>query len=130
MAVANLNRKTEMFSDGMDNIVIVNVVDGIRGGRTLDTTGFDGDVIKAGHLIIKETASGNYKPMPVSGDAYGTLPAGHTYAGVVVASVVKRLPIVGIMVQGTVNLNAVPFKMDTILGDVKKALPLIDFRKD
>lgn len=130
MAVANLNKQTETFADGMDNIVIVNVVDGIRGGRTLNVTGFDGDVIRAGHLIIKETASGDYKPMPVSGDAYGTLPAGHTYAGVLVSSILKTKPFAGIMVQGTVNANAVPFKMDTILGDVKKALPLIDFRKD
>ena len=130
MAVATLNRQTESFADGMDNIVIANYLDGIRGGRTLNLTDFAGEVVKAGHLIIKETSSGDYKPMPVSGDSYATLPSGHTYAGFLVASITKRNPFAGIMTNGTVNINAVPFKMTSILADVKTALPLVNFRND
>lgn len=130
MAVANLKRATTEVIDGTDNIVIVDNFQTIRGGRTLNVDGFNGDVIKAGHIIIKEDSSGEYKPMPVSGDAYGSLPSGHSYAGVLVASIQKNKPFAGIMVRGTVNLNAVPFTMTSILTAVKTALPLVDFRKD
>ncbi|GIM60084.1 hypothetical protein CAPN008_01340 [Capnocytophaga canis] len=130
MAVATLNRQTESFADGMDNIVITNYLDGIRGGRTLNLTGFTEEVVKAGHIIIKEASSGDYKPMPVSGGNYASLPGGHSYAGVLVASITKNKPFAGIMTRGTVNINAVPFGMTSILTAVKTALPLVDFRND
>jgi hypothetical protein len=167
-------------------------------------------VINAGHVIIKETATGNHKPMPVSADngiatlgtpaggsgytngtysnvslqggsgsgatanitvgsgavtgvtpvnagknykagdtltaditggsgfsvtaatvasaAYETLPDGHTYAGILIASIPSKRPFAGILVRGTVNPAAAPFPMGSILSAVKTALPLIDFR--
>ncbi|MDR1348321.1 MAG: hypothetical protein LBJ63_07870 [Prevotellaceae bacterium] len=212
MTVADLVNKKEEIIIGNDNIVIVDVFQSIRGGRTLDVTGFEPEVIKAGHVIIKETATGNHKPMPVSGDngiatlgtptggsgytngtydnvllqggsgsgatanvvvgsgvvtsvtvvsagknykvgdtltativggtgfsvpvatvaaaAYETLPSGHTYAGILIASILTKRPFAGILVRGTVNPAAAPYPMDTILADVKAALPLIDFRED
>jgi hypothetical protein len=132
MAQANLvNEKTEVIT-GNDNIVIVDVFQSIRGGRTLDVTGFTPDVIKAGHVIIQETATKEYKPMPVvtDGSAYGALPSGHTYAGILIQSILKKRPMAGILVRGTVNPAAAPYSMNTILSAVKAALPLIDFRED
>lgn len=82
-----------------DSVVIVNHVHGIPGGRTLNVTGFADDEISAGHVIIKETATGEYKPLPVS----GTLPGGHTYVGYLVASLKKDKPLAAIMYAGTVN---------------------------
>lgn len=132
MAVTNLNNKKEVFDTGMDNIVIVDNFQSIRGGRSLNVTGYPKDVIRAGHVIIKEASTGDYKPMPLNsgGTEYGELPSGHDYVGILIATVAKDKPFAGIMVRGTVNPNATPFKMTAIMDAVKKALPLIDFRAD
>lgn len=132
MAVTNLNNKKESFDTGMDNVVIVDNFQSIRGGRSLNVTGYPKDVIKAGHVIIKEASTGDYKPMPLNsgGTEYGELPGSHTYAGILIATVTKEKPFAGIMVRGTVNPNATPFKMTSILEAVKTALPHIDFRAD
>lgn len=220
---ANLSNTGEEILTGNDSIVIVDNFQSIRGGRTLDTTGFAPKVIKAGHVIIRETATAAYKPMPATDErvagaatvdtlvagtgytngtyenvplrtitgsgsgalatvtvagtvvtvvaitftgqgyavndqlgvpgayaggtqtteatvdvasiatvdgAYGALPAGHTYAGINIASILTLKPFSGIMVRGTVNHLAAPFSMTSILAAVKTALPLIDFRSD
>lgn len=135
MAVANLVNPTREVVSGNDNIVIVDVFQTIRGGRTLDVTGYTPDVIKAGHVIIMETATKEYKPMPVKDDGsgnmiYDSLPAGHTYAGIEINTILTVRPMAGILVRGTVNPKAAPYPMDSILTAVKAALPLIDFRED
>lgn len=219
MATVSLNNEAQSIITGNDNIVIVDNFQSIRGGRSLDTTGFGPDVIKAGHVIIKETATGEYKPMPVtvagkilafsklvagsayanngtytdvaltggsgsgakativvdgnavtsvtittpgtgykdgddlsaaaadigttgtgfsitvtevddSATGYASLPGGHAYAGILIASILTAKPFAGIMVRGTVNPAAAPFSMTSILSAVKAALPLIDFRED
>jgi hypothetical protein len=212
MAVADLTNETQEVITGNDNIVIVDNFQSIRGGRTLDVTGFTPEVINAGHVIIKETASEEYKPMPVTMDKaiatintivggsgytngtyngvalqggsgsgatanitvadnvvtavaianggsgyqaedtltatiaggsgfsvhvattaaaqYAELPSGHTYAGILIASILTKKPFVGILVHGTVNPAAAPYPMDSILSAVKTALHFIDFRED
>ena len=132
MAYANLNNDGMEVITGNDSIVIVENLESIRGGRTLDVTGFTPEVIKAGHVIIQSTANGEYKPMPLaSGDAaYDALPANHVYAGILVSTVRTKKAFAGIMVRGTVNPNATPFSMTAILAAVKTALPLIQFRAD
>jgi hypothetical protein len=216
---ANLNNDTVNVINGKDSIVIIDNFQSIRGGRTLDTTGFPDDVIQAGHVIIEETSSKNMKPMPVVGSgsiesigqlaggssytnngtytdvaltggsgsgakativvagnavtsvtittkgtgykdgdvlsaaaadigttgtgfkitatsvgttatSYDSLPSGHTYAGILIASIPTDKPFAGIMVRGTVNVNATPFSMTSILSAVKAALPLIIFTSD
>lgn len=130
MAVVNLVNDPITLDTGNDSIVIVDNFQSIRGGRSLDVTGFTPTIIKAGHVIIQETETKEYKPMPVSGNAYAALPAGHTYAGILVASILTAKPFAGIMVRGTVNPAAAPYPMTSILAAVKTALPLIDFRED
>ena len=130
MASANLiNSGTGMTTDN-ESIVIVDNFQSKRGGATLDVTGFTPEVIPAGHIVIKETATGEFKPMPVSGDAYGTLPVGHTYEGVVIANTLTAKPMVGIMYRGTVNPNASAYDISSILTAVRAALPLIIFKAD
>lgn len=128
MATANLTEKTQVI-DGKDNVVIVNHFDGIRGGRTLNVEGFAPDFIRAGHLIVK-LSSGDYAPMPVSGDAYASLPGGAVYAGYLVASIPTKQPLAAIMVRGTINPKASPYPLTTIMEDVKEALPLIDYQEE
>lgn len=218
MAVANLNNEPTQIITGNDNVVIVDNFQSIRGGRTLDTTGFAPTVINAGHVIIQQTSNKEYKPMPVTGSgailslgnitggssytngtytgvaltggsgsgatanitvsggavtavsivnkgagyaandslsaaaagiggtgsgfsvpvtvidslasAYAALPGGHTYAGILIATIPTAKPFAGIMVRGTVNPAAAPYPMTSILSAVKTALPLIDFRED
>lgn len=117
---------------GNDNVVIVDVFQEVRGGRTLDVSGFTKPVINAGHLVIMETATKEYKPMPLaaSGTDYAALPAGHEYAGVVIQSKETKDPRVGILLRGTVNYKAAPYDMTSILDDVKEVLNLIKFVED
>jgi hypothetical protein len=217
MATANLNNTGVQYSDANDSIVIVDNMQSIRGGRTLDVTGFTPAVIKAGHVIIQQTSNGEYKPMPVTisgaitslgpitagsgytnngtytgvaltggsgtgaqativvagnavtsvtitnagtgykdGEAlsaaaanigtsgtgfsvgvsgvdgasvaYAALPAGHTYEGILIGTILTAKPFAGILVRGTVNPAAAPYSMTSILTAVKAALPRIDFR--
>ncbi len=127
---ANLSNTGTAFDTSNDGIVIVSNLEVIPGGKTLDVTGFSPDVIPAGHLVIKETATGVLKPMPVSGSNYGSLPSGHTYHGVVVSSVLKTKPFVSVLVRGSVNKNASKYGISSILSAVQTALPLIRFTQD
>lgn len=217
MAVINLQNESQNVITGNDNIVIIDNLQSVRGGRSLDMTGYPYDVLHAGHVIIKD-ADGEYKPMPLTGDGsivslgtivagtlytdgtytgvaltggtgtgaeativvedgavtkvtitkdgkgyavadelsaaaanvggtgsgfkvpvtavstekdeYASLPDGASYEGILIASIPADRPFAGIMVRGTVNVNACPFDMTTILSAVKTALPLIVITSD
>lgn len=127
---ADLNKKGPVYDTGNDTIVIVKVLEAIPGGRTLDVTDYTPEVIPAGHIIICTNDEKTYKPMPVSGNDYGALPAGHKYVGVLISTHLKSKPFAGIMVRGTVNKEASFYPLTTILTAVKTALPLIRFTQD
>lgn len=129
---ASLNKDNLTVHEGMDSIVIRQYVAGIKNGKTLDVTGFAPDVIKAGHVVIYDTVNDTYKPMPLNegGTAYGSLPANHTYAGVLVATILKKYPFAGIMYAGEVNDAASPFSVDSIKSAIKTALPGLVFMHD
>ncbi|WP_353159388.1 hypothetical protein [Myroides odoratus] len=127
--VASLNNKGTSFDTGNDTIVVPKVLETVIGGRTLDTTDYKPEVIKAGSIVIKEDATGNHKPMPldVEGINYGALPAGHSYVGAVISSVATEKPFVGISIRGPVNEEASPYP---VTKAIKEALPLINFFKE
>jgi hypothetical protein len=129
MASTKLNNADiDGFDAGLDSVTIMNYIEGIPGGRSLDVTGFAPKAIRAGHVVIRETAGDkNYKPMPVSGSEYDALPVDHTIEGVVVASVTTDEAMVGIMVRGSVNEVASPYPLTDA---IKKALPHIRFTQD
>ena len=126
---ANLNREEIKVHLGNDDIVIVKCLADIPGGRTLDVSGLPDTmkVIKAGHIIIKN--SENFKPLPLNGagTAYDSLPANHSYVGVLKASVTKDDPRAAIMTQGQVNAAASPYE---VTSTIKNALPRIEFLYD
>lgn len=133
---ADLHNQGTQIDAGYDAVTIVTNLEDIPGGKTLDVTGFAPEVIKAGHLIIKETSTGILKPMPVNGgetayNAWNTVSTGHTAVGIVAASVLKTKPFVSIMVRGTMNeqafINNGGFTAPT---EAKTALSLIRFIKD
>ena len=129
-ATANLANEMEVISAGMDSVVIRHYVAGIIGGRTLDVTGYTEPVIKAGHVVIRDTNTDTYKPMPVSENSYSSLPSNHEYVGVVVCSKPTSEPLVGIMYDGEVNDVASPYPIDTIKDALKTALPKLSFMHD
>lgn len=115
-----------------DTVVIQKMIEAIPGGKTLDVSNFTNDVINAGHVIIKETANGVFKPLPISNGNYVALPANHEYVGVLYVSVLKSKPFASIMVRGTMNdeaskkLNNMPAVPDA----AKTKLVLIRFTQD
>ena len=125
--MTTLNSEKSTVDTSRDSIVIAKVFETLVGGRSLDVTGFAPAVIKAGHVVIKETATGTFKPMPVDGSAYAALPVGHTIEGVVIASTMTNRAMVGILVRGTVNEVASPYP---VTAAMKTALPLIRFTQD
>jgi hypothetical protein len=85
MAETNLNNNADItgFDAGPDSVTIVNYIDGIPGGRSLNVTGFTPKAIRAGHVVIKETATGDYKPMPVGNNSvasFGSITGGSSGA--------------------------------------------------
>lgn len=215
----NLINSGSQVDDTMDSIAVPIVSQMIRGGRSLNVVGYPESVLKAGHVIIQETSSGDFKPMPVvkegkieslgtvtggsgytaagtysgvaltggsgsgatadivvaggevtsvtivnagtgyaDGDAlsasnanlggagsgfsvpvtkitekavsYGSLPAGHTYAGILRASILTAKAYAGIVTAGQVNHEAGPFAITSILSAFKAAVPLIEFQAD
>lgn len=145
-AVDLVNEKN-LLSNGLDNVVIKKHIMGIMGGRSLDVTGFEEPIIKAGHVIIK-TQEGEYAPMPVvpetttSGEGdeqvveetgnkvYGELPEGATYVGVLKVSILTKKPFAAITTWGIVNEACVPFPIDDIKEAFLEACPHIEFTQD
>lgn len=129
---AVLSRDKEIIGDNNETIVIRNFIAGIKGGATLNVENYPHDVIRAGHVIIYDTINKEYKPMPLNseGDAYGTLPSNHRYAGVLVGTILKREPLAAIMYAGEVNDVVSPFPVDSIKSDLASALPQIVFMHD
>ena len=130
MVTANLNNTGTSVVTGNEGIIVRDNQRAIIGGVTLDVTGFAPEIIGEGHVVIKETSSGNYKPMPVTGNAYASLPAGHTYQGVVLASVIKTKPFVGVSYDCIINRVAAPYGIATIETALKAALPHLVFVQD
>jgi len=135
MSTTNLSSTSTSVSDGYDGIVVVNNYTSKRGGVSLDVTGYTLPNIRAGHVIIKETATGNFKPMPVTAGAYAALPASHTYAGHAVQSVLTSKAMVGVMYHGEINdlvVNAAAgvFDIASIKSALKTALPQMMYTGD
>ena len=118
------------ISPGLDSVVIRHYVAGIVGGRTLDVSGFPDKVIKAGHVIIRDTVNDIYKPMPVQDGAYGSLPGDHEYVGVLRSTVTADCPTAAIMYSGEVNDVASPYPVDNIKTALLAAVPTLVFKHD
>lgn len=126
MPQADLNKETIVVSDGVDSIVIVKSLADIPGGRTLDVSGVDKDAkfIRAGHIIIKNDTTKVFSPLGVSEGAYVSLPSGHSYAGVLKASVLVKDPRAAILTMGQVNAAASPYP---VTSAIKNGLRNIQF---
>lgn len=120
--------KSEGIDLSNDTKVIQKNLETIPGGRSLDVTGITETVLKAGRVVIKD-ANGNHKPLAISGSSYVALPSNHTYAGILVASILTAKPFASILVRGTVNDSAAQAvaELPAVPAGAKTALPLIRF---
>lgn len=118
MAVLDLSQSSTEYSEGIDGVAIKHYVHGKEGGAVLDATGFPDNYIYEGHGVIKETATGAFKPLPVD----GVLPAGHTVYGVVRSTTSTAQPSTGVMTQGTINNNVVKYAFSQALLDALQAI--------
>lgn len=130
MSVIAVGGKETVFGFGLDPVVIRHFEYGIQGGKVLDLTDYKEEFIRAGHVIIKDTATEVYKPMPVSDGAYAALPDGCEYVGVCAATVAAEYPFAGIMTKGEVNDTASPYPVDAIKAAFVAAVPCIRFDHD
>lgn len=122
--------KTEYFDSGKESVVIRKYLNGITGGVILDITGFAEDFVQCGHVIIRDTTTGEYKPMPVSDGNYSALPVNCEYVGFNITTASKDTPHVGVITAGEINDKALPYSIDTIKEAIKKAVPTIQFGHD
>ena len=123
MATQNLVNARVTAETNKDTIIIDKVFETLRGGRTLDTTGFPDNVIQAGHVIFLSDA-GEFVPQPVDGSIPNNgaaTPVDYEAVGILMGSILASEPAAAIMTRGTVN--EVPLKYPitdatkTALGD-------------
>lgn len=124
MSVVNLEKEITAYGDVNDAIVIVADLGDIPGGRSLDVTSVTDDIINAGHILIVNDTTKEVKPLGVSGNAYASLPSGHSYLGVLKHSVLKTDARAAILTIGQVNAAACPYP---ITAAIKTGLPRIEF---
>lgn len=126
MPYASITRDSITLDDGKDSIVIIKALGEIPGGRALDVSAVSEDVnvIKAGHVLVKNDTTNVISPLSVDGTAYGAKPAGTSYVGVLKVSVLKSNPQAAIVTAGQVNAAASPYP---VTDEIKTALPRIEF---
>lgn len=132
MASANLAKEVEQFSTGLDSILIRRKGGRIIGGVVLDLSEWEEDVVKGGHVIIKQETDGivTYKPCPVSGESFSAAPTGFEYAGVLVRTITKDDPRAAVQYDGEINDKAMPYSIETIKAPLKEAFPSLYFMHD
>lgn len=128
MPEANMNISESKVVTDKDNIVIIKALTDIPGGRTLDVSGLPSgmEVLKAGHIIVKTTATGVHKPLGLTGSplAYDSKDAGDEFVGVLKASILVSDPRAAIVTSGQINAAASPYP---VTGTIKNGLPRIEF---
>jgi hypothetical protein len=128
---ADLNNTPVQVDTTLDNVIIKKVVHDIPGGKTLNTTGITDEVLKCGQVIIVQTSTGAHKPLGITSGAYVALPAGHTYKGILIATILAKKPLASVMLAGDVNEGAViNYGLPAIPTEAKTVLTQILFTKD
>jgi len=131
MPTADLNNTPVQIDTTFDSIIIKKNLIDIPGGKTLDVTGVTDEVLKAGRVIIEVTATGVLKPLKIASGAYESLPANHTYKGILIATILLKRPFAAVLLAGDVNKQAViEYGLPAIPAGAITALPQILFTKD
>jgi hypothetical protein len=122
-----------------DDVIVPKLVSDIPGGRTIDFTGWTGDNIKAGTVIIKGTVSSAivYRPHPITAgtapnpDTYGTITEGFAVCGILYRTITRTDPQGSILIQGVVNEAAAQAAgLPAYTSAIKAALTDVQFISD
>ncbi|MCD8313569.1 MAG: hypothetical protein LUC24_05350 [Bacteroidales bacterium] len=132
MPAASLNRGKIQVDDGLASIVIIKDLGDLPGGRTLDVSGVADDVkvLKAGHILVQNDATGAVSPLGVTTDEttskpkYEALPEGCSYVGVLKANILVEDARAAVLTIGQVNAAASPVP---VTDEIVKGLPLVQF---
>lgn len=131
MPIANLANEGTQIDTTFDEIIIKKLLIDIPGGKTLDTTGITDDVLKAGRVIIEQTSNKALKPLGITSGAYVDLPAGHTYKGILIATILLKRPFASVLLSGDVNKQAIiEYGLPAVPAAAMTALPNILFTED
>ena len=79
---------------------------------------------RAGHFLVKNDTTKAVSPLGVNEGAYVALPSGHSYLGVLKASIAVKDARAAILTMGQVNAAASPYP---VTDAIKKGLPNIQF---
>lgn len=121
MAFVNLTKTHSNPTNGKDQIVIRKRLSFIDGGKSLDVTGVTEEALYAGHVIVKVTETGEYKPLGVSGENFAALGAGEEFVGVLGSSIMTDTAFATILTAGVVGELAMPYKLPTAVKTAFKA---------
>ena len=119
MAFVDLTRSKTNLTNGKDQIVIRKALSFIDGGRSLDVTGVTEEGLYAGHIIVKDDTTEEYKPLKVEGDNFSTPLEDEKIVGVLGSSIFTKTAFASILTAGVLGEKAMPYKLT---ADVKKLL--------
>lgn len=128
MSIVDISKQTSVDTT-LDGVVIQMMIEDVPGGRSLDVTDIETDVIKAGHVILRNDTTKEFKAHKITGGSYAAKPGGYSYYGILYVSIPKDAPLASIMVRGTVNEKAAQEAagLPEYISAVKNALTLIRF---
>jgi len=126
MAFVDLTKSTSNPTNGKDQVVIEKRLSFINGGRSLDVTGVTEEALYAGHIIVKDATTEEYKPLKIEGENFSPPIAGETIVGVLGDSILVNKAFATILTAGVLNEKALPFKLTTeVKAAFKEALPAL-----
>lgn len=130
-AFVELTEENNIPSNGKDQVVIINPLGYISGGRSLDVSAVTDTAIYAGHIIVKDKTTDVFRPLEVAGTDFSDIKTTDEIVGVLASSIKKKKAFAGIVTMGIVNDLAMPFKVSAaLMTKIKTALPALQFQHD
>lgn len=124
MATTTIGMDQVSVIDGLDAIVNCKVTADLPGGAFLNAQEWQEPVIKAGHIIIRNTTTKECLPLDVTGGSYVSLPEGHSYFGTLRKSIKTDNPQAAVVLEGVIREEACPYPVPAAF---KSAIPAIRF---
>lgn len=126
MAFVDLTKERSNPTNGKDQVVIRKRLSFIDSGRSLDVTGVTEEALYAGHIIVQDTTTKEFKPLEVAGTDFSEPLVGQEIVGVLSSSIYTDTAFASILTAGVIGEGAMPYKLTTTVKTaLKKALPAL-----
>lgn len=106
-----------------DKTIVYLAADAATGTASADKTYYSKDTVNTTDVDVLDEDGNNVYEL-------GSMPANHSYAGILYKSILKTKPAAAIMTNGQVNKEAVYYPLTSILSAFKAACPLLEFIAD